>query len=276
MKLSIITTITNPEERQDPYIESIASYLDVADEVIVVNGGRQTRMEDFQTKIKLVNLPWPEAWNWKELPIHLNAGLQAATGDWVIKMDIDQMFHENDVDEIRRRLSEIKKPTATFQKMSVLPHDTFLQKGEVAVAINKALVGDSICFGVDPNEYTDLCSPIHQTSTQDDVPHGRVVHFNECGRTGISIWNFDYTFKTQEVTKKEFLKFSLAYEKFFGMTKWGHTEDQALEVFMEMMQDRYRKATYKITDDSVLPKYIRKKYSELTDDQFGHSGWGLL
>lgn len=276
MKLSIITTITNPEERQDPYLESIASYLDIADEVVVVNGGRPTRMEDFQTKTKIINLPWPEKWNWKELPIHLNAGLEAATGDWVIKMDIDQMFHENDIAEIRRRLSEIDKPCATFQKMSVLPHDTFLQKGEVVLAINKKVNSKSICFGVDSSEYTDLCRPIYHTSTQNEVPYGKVVSFEECGRTGISIWNFDYTFKTQEVTKKEFLKFSLAYEKFFGMTKWGHTEDQAFEVFMEMMQTRYRQAVYKITDDSVIPKYIRKKYNELNDKQFGHSGWGLL
>ena len=36
MKISIFTTMTNPEERMDPWKESLACYEDFADEVIVV------------------------------------------------------------------------------------------------------------------------------------------------------------------------------------------------------------------------------------------------
>jgi len=42
MKISIFTTITNPEENQYPYLEAIASYLALADEVVIVDGGGKT------------------------------------------------------------------------------------------------------------------------------------------------------------------------------------------------------------------------------------------
>jgi len=50
MKISIFTTITDPEARQDPYLEAIENYLDFADEVVVVDGNpnpeTQGRMDE--------------------------------------------------------------------------------------------------------------------------------------------------------------------------------------------------------------------------------------
>ena len=40
MKISVITTITNPEERQDRWQEALSCFCDFADEVIVVNVGK--------------------------------------------------------------------------------------------------------------------------------------------------------------------------------------------------------------------------------------------
>ena len=271
MKISIITTVTNPEERNDPYLESIESYKEFADEVIVVNGGKQINLKG----VKIINLPWPNDWNWKELPIHLNAGLKEANGDWVIKMDIDQMFHENDMDEIKRRLSQISAPCATFQKMSVLPFKRFMQKGEVMIAINKNRFGDKVCFGEDTAHYTDLCHPIWKEKDE-EVPKGRIVSWDEITRTGISVWNFDYTFKTKEFTKKDLLRFSLAHEKYFGTTSWGRTEEEAFDSFINMMKKRFERASYQIIDHTVLPKYIRKRHYMVNATEFGHSGWGLI
>jgi len=47
-------------------------------------------------KVKYIWEPWPYEWNWVELPKHLNIGLAECTGDWVLKLDIDQFIHEDD------------------------------------------------------------------------------------------------------------------------------------------------------------------------------------
>ena len=46
MKISIFTSMTNPEARQDPWKEALACYEDLADEVIIVG-------ED-----------WPDTFSW--------------------------------------------------------------------------------------------------------------------------------------------------------------------------------------------------------------------
>src|SRR3990167_6150005 len=109
MKLSIIATVTNPVKRQDPWLEALECYLDLADQVVIVNGGTPFTFEnitkipdpDRDADITFVNLEWPYEWSWEELPRHLNAGLEQATGDWVIKCDIDYFFHEKDHTRIR-------------------------------------------------------------------------------------------------------------------------------------------------------------------------------
>ena len=37
MKITLLTTITNPEERQDKWKEALACYMQIADELIIEN-----------------------------------------------------------------------------------------------------------------------------------------------------------------------------------------------------------------------------------------------
>lgn len=285
MKLSIITTITNPEKRQDPWIEAINNYLDLADEVIVVNGGEAFEYETFSNnpKLKQILLPWPEDWNFQELPRHLNAGLKEATGDWVLKLDIDQFIHENDFQTVRKAFESCYAPVMTFQKYTVLPGKSLLQKGEIICAINKRHYPE-ICFGDDPESDTDLCMPLYPTAIRQvnapeldyAMPIGPLVKYEEAGRSGITIWNFDYTFKTAEFTRREFYKFSKAWQNYFGKTSWGHSEEESFKVFINNMSGRCQKAPYQITNLDVLPKYIREKYQNLKKEEFGFNGWGLI
>lgn len=282
MKLSILTTITNPEERQDPWQEALTCYCDLADEIIVVNGGDEIHPKTFgqlakeRADIKELFLPWPYEWSFEELPKHLNAGLEEATGDWVLKLDIDQLIHEENFAEVRDRLGGMYAPVVTFQKMSILPNRKFIQKGEMIVAINKKNY-PNICFGEAEDTETDLCKPIYKQGINDkDIPYGSLVAYEEAGRTGVSLWNFDYTFKTQEFTRKEFFRFSRAYNRYFDTWPWGSTEEEAFDIFIKMMKGRLEDAKYQITNLSVLPKYIRERYANLTSEQFGFNGWGLL
>ena len=78
MKISIVTSYSKPEERMDPWKEAIECYEDFCDELIVV-----------ENYLK-------EEFRFEDLGKMFQDGYEKASGDWVIKMDIDTLIHEND------------------------------------------------------------------------------------------------------------------------------------------------------------------------------------
>lgn len=274
MKLSIITTITRPDQRQDPWKEAITNYLDLADEVVVVCGAG---LQDFtlindnfkSPKLKIVELAWPNDGGWDELPKHYNFGLAAATGDWVINLDIDRFVHEDDFKELRQRLETMPLyAVATFSKISTYGHGTLMRKGEVTLAINKNKYPD-VGFGKCLDEKTDLCVPILWDGNHDkyDVPTGFSISPELVGRTGVNVWNFDYTFKDEYVATECFLKMSLMHKRYYSDTKWGTTLETAKAKLKEMLLARQVEAVFPIYPGD-LPKYIEPKYLEYQKEKF--------
>lgn len=299
MKISIFTTIGNERsdgfDRGDAVIEALESYHALADEIIIVNGSKPYQTFDDGTKVFKANYPlylddkidsvynlWPYDWSWEQLPKQMNIGLQECTGDWVIRADIDYIFHERDIKEIRKRLeSAWNYPVATFQKYSFVLHDKYYQKGSVPIALNMGKFGDHLAFGHATNARTDLCYPIIKTGMNDKgIPEGSYnpeTHY----KLGLPFYNYDYTFKTIDQTKEEFHRFSKAYYNYFGEYKFGATEEKSFELFIAMMKGRLDRCVYKIgrKQDGWMrshPKYIRPAIDALTKDQFGYNGWGLL
>ena len=78
MKLSIFTSYTNPDKRMDPWEESMACYEEYADEVVVVGQN------------------WPNEFSFDYIGKTFQEGFDKSEGDWVIKLDIDTIFHEKD------------------------------------------------------------------------------------------------------------------------------------------------------------------------------------
>lgn len=290
IKLSILTTITNPKERQDKFKEALECYKDLADEIVVVDGGNPTKDDsriDDLGKIKVVYFNWPYEWNWVELPRHLNAGRKQCTGDWILKLDIDQFFHEKDFDQIRKKLIECPEDcqVATFQKMSMVYDGKYYQKGGQPIAFRN---NSEIVIGKNLDKETDLCFPIRQIGVEEVIykwdlspeydKGGDLIYSLPVGhdlsiyKTGIQYWNYDYFFKTKEFTRKEFWRFSRAYHRYFGTWKFGDSEEESFKIFINMQEARYKQSpyTYKLEDHS---KYIREAVKNLTPEMFGYSGW---
>ena len=61
LKLSIFTTTTNAGARGDLYQQALECYRELADEVVVVNGGGQLTEKH---GVKYVNHKWPQEFEW--------------------------------------------------------------------------------------------------------------------------------------------------------------------------------------------------------------------
>ena len=76
MKISIFTSMTNPEARKDPWNEALECYEDLGDEVIIV--GKD----------------WPEKFVWDHIGKTFQEGFDKSSGDWAIRMDLDYFLEK--------------------------------------------------------------------------------------------------------------------------------------------------------------------------------------
>ena len=90
ISLTIFTTMTNPDERNDPWEESINCYKEVADDVVVVGDD------------------WPHEFDWKVFNKIYQGGFDKCSSDWVMRMDLDYFIHENDIPKLRNISISIK------------------------------------------------------------------------------------------------------------------------------------------------------------------------
>jgi len=268
MKISILTTITEPIKRQDKYKEAFNCYKDMADELVVVDGCGypDNRIDILSDKMKVVFLKWADEWSWEELPKHLNAGLEQCSGDWVIKLDIDQFFHEKDKDNIRKQLKYAEEKayiTASFEKFTVFSPTRAFQKGKVPIAINRRY--QNMGFGLDEKKETDLCYPILIKSYKKingyKLPVGDLISEN-CNYNikKIRLYNYDYFFKTIDFSLLEFERFARAYERFFMKKPFGKN------TFLDLRESYKNKYSYKLKLDDH-PKYIRQAVKEVIDNK---------
>jgi glycosyltransferase involved in cell wall biosynthesis len=277
MKISIITTAGNerrkPGEDGEAFTEAISCFADLADEVIVVDGSESYQSSN--SKIKVVPYRWKWNWSWEQLPKALNKGLEATTGDFVIRADLDYFFHENDFRRIKAHLKDLSNfDIIDFQKHVFIRGNRYYQKGRVPICINRQRAGDAIRFGRATNTKTDLCYPIRVTR-DGDVPEG-LYEPHTHGKSGIPFYVYDAYFKTVKEVKTEFYRFAQAYAKYFGESKWGKTPEESFDVFIKMMQGRLNRAVYKVGEQGSIsshPKYIANKINNLTKGQFGYSNW---
>ena len=244
-KLSICTTYTNPEERMDPWVEALQCYNELADEV--VRSGES----------------WPSEFSWDYIGKMFNESFQKATGDWVIRMDLDYFFHEKDFLNLRKYLAKnFNQPAVAFPKCQFFTPDRYSIKSNIVIAYNKKYFPK-----IKLNGGGDLCLP-----TIDGIE----IKPKDVPISKIKLWNYDCMFKTKEIIKHDRARFARAWFSYFG--DWGEEDgsdpELAFKTWFTMIEERYRKHNKKISIDKH-PKFILNKIRNLNQDQFGYNAFGL-
>lgn len=263
MKLSIITTFSN--NRQEAWKEALDNYCELADEVVVVYDKGDSYVQGYLStlpKVKAVALDWPFEYDWSEFPRHFNQALALATGDWVIKLDIDLFIHEDNFKELRSRLEECKSRVASLHKVSVYG-DHYYSKGNVVNCLRREVKDNEriLQFGGVIGEGNDDLVGIVEVEYVEGkhVPMGRVP--TDVYRTGVNFWNFDYSFKSKEIAHRDFARMARAYKRYFKKDIFGKDDEDAIRIYEAQRVDRTRRAINKL-EPSMLPKHIRDKYYE--------------
>lgn len=271
--LAIVTTITRPDESQYPWREALNCYLDIADEVVVVYGDRKDKelLKDYETnpKLKTVYHYWPEEWDWSELPKHINTGFNhISIGiDWGCKMDIDYLFHEDGIAELKEKLQIALD--SKYRLCEVLKHN-ILNKGKgyaraiVPIFVNMHYWHETE-FGKAIDKDTDWCFPIYRNNKRAIAPKGSWL-------IGVPVYNYDSFFRTKEVERQVFWRFAKAYYRAFGEWRFGKDPDDAMKNFMGQMRKRVHSGIlFKVRH----PKWIKDRVEKITEEQFGFNNWNL-
>ncbi|MBB5620247.1 glycosyltransferase involved in cell wall biosynthesis [Pedobacter cryoconitis] len=113
MKVSGFTYMRNSFKYGYPVIESIKSILPLCDEFIAVVGksedGTREAIEAIGSdKIRIIDTVWDDDLikGGKVFAQQSNIGLKAVTGDWAFHIQSDEVFHEDDLAEIKKAMED--------------------------------------------------------------------------------------------------------------------------------------------------------------------------
>lgn len=263
MKLSVFTTLTNPTRRGDNWQDAIRCYADLADEIIIVNGGEELGRIDFPNKIKFIENEWPQEFDWPLIGQQFQRGYEAATGDWVIHADIDFLFHERDFATIRQAMeSHPDAPALSFWKYQFIQPDRYNLKSRLVVAVNKNRYGSRIKF----DSGGDLCQPSLD---------GEEIKPDFVDEARAPLYNYEKMLKSSDQITDDCGRMARAWARHFGEQRLGFDNESAFDEWVRMMKGRFAKPQEHIKL-TAHPKYIQKTIEGLQPDQFGFNGFGLF
>lgn len=289
MKLSAFTVITKPDERGLPWIASINSVFNWADEVVIVDGSPLDMHEINKTmfpQAKWIHSLWPDQWSWEMWPKQYNLGLKACTGDWAIRFDTDYVYPDSWKDELRPQMEKINdKRLVEFIKRSAITATTWYSKGYYPYGFNIGKYKD-MAYGV-AQVKTDLLVPIMvgnkgegfgiMLAEDKEIMVGILVDKKDIAKIPLEFFNYDHVFKHRAHIRIDFHQYSMAYKRYFGETPWGETPNESFNKFIEMMQKRIKETegvTTEIPYDKQ-PSFIQVDLATLDSSQWGHSKFGL-
>lgn len=265
MKLSIYTTVTNPGLRGDNWEDAFECYSELADELVVVDGSDDKGLTPFDEKAKYIFEVWPKEFNWKFFGEQFQRGYEACTGDWVLRADLDYIFHEDDFQKIREAIENNANAVGLclYKYQFILP-DRYNLKSRLVTLVNKGRYGDRIRF----DGGGDLCQ-----ATFD----GKVIKPDDVPIADVPIYNYEKLLKTKKQIADDVSRMERAWHRYFGEYQYGSdgTPETAYSKWVEAQVGKFHKPQKHIKLKEH-PKFIQETIKNLKPINWGYSGHGIL
>ena len=284
MTIGIHVSVTNPEKNRFPWKEAIQSYLNFADEVIVVDGAsndgsleKLLEWEKREKKLKVIISEWPKGdFDYSEFPKHLNIGYKTLSTDWKIKVDVDYVIHEDTYVRWRKNLSLCPKNRnlTSYGKLQITNREKMYFKVNVPFCIR---ANDNIAYGkVLDKDKGDWAYPIYWDGKLKDngVPVGLEIPASDAFILGVNVWNYNYFFRTKEEIMNYFWRYAKAYNK-YHKDKFGETKEQAFLKFLSIERGRIKKVQFYDIEIKDHPKVMHGILENLQSNQYGFNNWGM-
>ena len=272
MKISALTYITNPlSGGYSAYLPAIQSFLDVADEAIVVDGGSTdeslNKLANLrgQEKLKIISSEltyWGpgDSWERPQASIQRQVAFRMCEGDWAINFDADHVLPDFEKDSLLKQLDDLEAEGIlyAFKNMAV-------ENGEYVISdrvrwwcINKKLamrkrikIGYGVREGSGGNErpivperekyFTD---PVNKTKKTYYV--GPVYPLS--GILDITLYKYGHFFFTSSQLRCKLQRWENAYARFDGKSPRTITVDerpyQLINPRSFLSNNRHPKAMY--------------------------------
>ena len=272
MKISAFTVITEPEKMGYPYLESIMSFSEFCDEVVVVAGRKEQKSEELIQRIdnvKFINTnSWPVDWHYDCMRDHFNIGLLNSKGDFSFKFDVDHIFDRRYIEKLKSILDTCYENTHIIRLFSY----NILRKDKVYIKhkylgtfiVNRSLLNaNGIDYGFS-NE---------RGSNQVAAKNVKLIE----KRVDLPIFNYCNFF----MTKQQIIEKSRRWHSAF-FRKFGDENSNLINVDDNSVFKRY--CDYVITvelsrakaiDINMHPEIIRERVMNVGDDKWGYSNFGI-
>lgn len=244
-KISIITTMTDPKSRKDPWEEALTCYNDLADEVIITGEN------------------WPKEFSWRHIGETFQEGLDKASGEWVLRMDLDYFFHERDIKNIKKMLNKYTNyPIVSFPQLQFFKPTKYSLRALLSVAINKKFFPE-----IKLNGGGDLCLPTLENILLDPFKNPISKY---------PIYQYDSFFRDKTTISKDRARFARAWFREFGnyQDRGGPDDYDAYIAWENMIQSKTVEHFYSFNIKNH-PKYIKDKIINLSHEAFGYNAFDI-
>ena len=245
MTLGIFTVASRGDTAGDTYNEALDCYKELADTVHV--NDRQ----------------WPKEFRWEHIGQTFQDAYEHTNADWVIHCDCDFIFHEQDFIHIRQVVEANEfAPALSFYKYQFILPDRYTIKSRLVLAVNKKRYGDRIKF----NSGGDLCQPSLD---------GEYISPESVPEAGIAFYNYEKLCKTKDQIKDDIERMDRAYKRTFDKSLYSRGSKSAYDGWYDMVKGRFNKPAEHIALERH-PKFMQETIKNLTPEQFGYNGFGLI
>lgn len=284
-KISCHANITNPISQGYPIIESLRSFANACDEVIVVDGGSTDGSLAKIRKIPKVKVirgaKWERDFDWTIMARNLQIGYEACSGDWAFHFDVDYIFHEDEVGRLRTAVEKAYLPIILIKKINFVLSDECFTKGWLPILVNKKEY-PNLGYGIGKDRKgkkvgTFLWSIVKRKLREDGLYTGEAINRNSARlhMSDIKIYTYDFTWMMKEQIIEQRIRFEEALARFRGQDKKVSKKD-VFDSFISTMKHRHNKCGgIKIIPD-MHSIFIRKKIRDIKLNQFGFNGFGLI